>query len=146
MFTGRVLSGSRKSTLFVVYEPPNAMKLYGLGPEMPRQLHFEGGIARGTINGETLEVIEDRDVRIFRVLDPRVILERLDVESESSGRFRGRYSVDSLELEHPNWFAEPIDNRIRWVDFEVDDELLPTRMTQPDLPGMNKTVTVEFDY
>ncbi len=148
-FTGRVLSRGEPGKIFIVYEPPNTMKIYGLGPELPRYLYFRGSYAEGSMDGQSFESIEDRDFRIFRILDPRVVLRQLEVgASESSEEritvFTGSYSLDFLELGNGS-FLEEREGRTRWVEFRIRQTGFPESMIQQDLPGVERSLSVMFE-
>jgi hypothetical protein len=145
-FSGQIFSGRKRSFAFIVYEPTEIMRIYGLKPELPSVLYFEeGGVVKGSPEDGPIQSIEDRDFQIFRILDPRVVLDHLEIRSRTEKTVEGDYSLTFLEMPNQDLLRKS-ESGGRRVAFKLGRDSLPKKMTQEEPLFDAPPVTVKFEY
>jgi len=136
-FFGYVLSEKAQPNYKIRYEHFDRIIIFGLGSSFPNPLDLEKEKEGANY--------WQKDYEIFRLLDPRFVLNSMETQEVKEGTLLGHYSIEGLKIKHFDFFKK--NNMIRrWVKFELNESWLPKLMVQEDVPEPERALIIAFDY
>jgi len=153
-FSATVFRDEEKTGVSVEYGPRLKMRINGLRPDFPSYLLFEKErIFYSEDGNDWKEVKKNLGFQIFRLLDPRLLLEQVSVTSArwevGLNEFEGEYALQKLKLGLPDevmgWIKERRED-MRKVRFLLRANGLVDSMIQRDLPPNLEMITLKFKY
>jgi len=153
-FLAEVFRNEEKTGVSIEYGHSLKMRINGLRPDFPPYLQFEKEQILYSEDGREWKKVEKNlGFQIFRLLDPRLILERVSFTRAFASvdliGFEGEYALEKMKLSLPDEVMVWIKKRredIRKVRFFIRLDGLVDSMIQKDLPPHLEMITLKFQY